>query len=115
MQNRKLTPLDFFLLQKYLFSALMKPTKAKIISYILLLLQVNQASSAMVCEESQRAHGVLGSMGLDNFSIKVFGFGIILIALACYNIFYQGRNGSRRVEIEQSVKECDPLDESPGE
>ena len=68
----------------------------------------------MVCEESQRAHGVLGSMGLDNFSIQVFGVGIIIISLAYYN-FYHGRNGSGRVEIEQSVKECDPLDKSPGE
>ena len=93
----------------------MKRPKAKIISYILLLFQVKQASSAMVCEESHRAHSVLGSLGLDNFSIQVFGVGIIIISLAYYKIVYQGRNGSGRVEIEQSVKECDPLDESPGE
>ena len=79
-------------------------------------MQVKQASSAMVCEERQRAHDVLGSMGLDNnCSTKILGFGILVFSLVYYNFFYQGQNGPRRVEIEQSVKECDPLDESSGE
>lgn len=65
-------------------------------------------SSAMVCEENQRAYDLLGSLGLDNLTSQAFGFGIIVIFLAYYNFLYQKQNGSGRIEIAPSLKEPGP-------
>lgn len=65
-------------------------------------------SSAIICEENQRAYGLFGSLGLDNLTVQAFGLSIIL-AFA-YNLLRLNQNESVRIEMEPSSNKDDSQD-----
>lgn len=61
-------------------------------------------SSAIFCQENERAHGMLQSPGLDNLTIQAFGFSLVLYF--AYLIFSPKRKNCG-VEGEPSLKNFD--------
>lgn len=70
-------------------------------------------SSAIFCDENQRAYGLFGSLGLDKLTAQALGFGIILVL--AYNLLRLKQNESVRTEIEPSSNKDDSQDPGPSE
>lgn len=71
-------------------------------------------SSAIFCEENQRAYGLFGSLGLDNLAVQALGFSIIILVLG-YNLLRLKQNESVRIEIEPSSNKDDSQNPGPSE